>query len=116
MPRNFGWIVVIVFLLLCAGFLLNLNGCGSNSNSYSNSHSSSSLHTSNKIQHVIVIFQENRTPDNLFHGLPNADIANSGTNSHGQVIPLTPVPLANAYDLSHRHSAFVNMYDGGKMD
>ena len=23
-----------------------------------------------KIQHVVVIFQENRTPDNLFHGLP----------------------------------------------
>ena len=27
------------------------------------------------IQHVVVILQENRTPDNLFHGLPGADIA-----------------------------------------
>jgi len=69
-----------------------------------------------KIQHVVIIFQENRTPDNLFHGLPNADIANSGLNSLGQTIPLTPIPLANNYDLSHAHSAFVAMYDGGKMD
>jgi phospholipase C len=69
-----------------------------------------------KIEHVVIIFQENRTPDNLFHGLPNADIANSGINSLGQTIPLTPISLANDYDLSHAHSAFVAMYDGGKMD
>src|SRR5690349_18139540 len=69
-----------------------------------------------KIQHIVIIFQENRTPDNLFHGLPNADIASSGVNSLGQVIPLTPIALANDYDLSHAHTAFVNMYDSGKMD
>jgi phospholipase C len=63
-----------------------------------------------------VIFQENRTPDNLFHGLPNADIADSGINSSGETIPLTPIPLANDYDLSHSHSAFEAMYDGGRMD
>jgi phospholipase C len=63
-----------------------------------------------------VIFQENRTPDNLFHGLPNADIANTGANSSGQMIPLTQIDLANDYDLSHAHSAFVAMYDNGKMD
>ena len=68
------------------------------------------------IKHVVIIFQENRTPDNLFHGLPGADIASSGINSAGQTIPLTVVPLANNYDLSHAHSAFVNMYDAGKMD
>jgi phospholipase C len=64
----------------------------------------------------VIIFQENRTPDNLFHGLPGADIANSGTNSAGQTIALTSIGLANDYDLSHAHSAFVAMYDGGKMD
>jgi phospholipase C len=67
-------------------------------------------------QHVIVIFQENRTPDNLFHDLPNADIANSGINSSGQVIPLTVVPLAVNYDNDHSHEAFLAMYDGGKID
>ena len=69
---------------------------------------------------VVVIFQENRSPDNLFGSNPHftrgVDIATSGVNSKGQVIPLTPVPLANNYDLSHAHSAFVAMYDSGKMD
>ncbi len=69
-----------------------------------------------RVQHVVVIFQENRTPDNLFHGLPNADIASSGSNSLGQTVPLTPISLVTTYDLGHAHSAFVKMYDGGKMD
>jgi phospholipase C len=68
------------------------------------------------IQHVVIILQENRTPDNLFHGLPNADIANSGTNSSGQTVPLTETSLATNYDLDHSHNGFVEMYDGGKMD
>jgi phospholipase C len=67
-------------------------------------------------QHVVVILQENRTPDNLFHGLPGADIATSGTNSAGLVIPLTATSLATNYDLDHSHNGFVEMYDGGKMD
>ena len=68
------------------------------------------------IQHVVVIFQENRTPDNLFHGLPNADIANSGQNSKGDNITLEPVHLKSDYDMGHEHLAFVHMYDHGKMD
>ena len=73
-----------------------------------------------KIKHVVVIVQENRTPDNLFHGLrallPKADIADQGLDSRGQTITLTAVPLANSYDLDHSHSAFLSMYDSGKMD
>ncbi|HEV2351616.1 MAG TPA: alkaline phosphatase family protein [Terriglobia bacterium] len=69
-----------------------------------------------KIRHVVVIFQENRTPDNLFHGLPNADIADSGLNSTGATITLTPESLVTNYDLDHSHTAFLNMYDSGKMD
>ena len=69
-----------------------------------------------KIQHVMIIVQENRTPDNLFHGLPNADIADSGLNSKGERIPLTPSSVMGNYDLDHSHRAFVQMYDGGKMD
>jgi phospholipase C len=68
------------------------------------------------IQHVVIIFQENRTPDNLFHGLSGADIANSGTNSAGQTIPLTATSLVTNYDLNHNHGSFVKMYDGGRMD
>jgi phospholipase C len=72
------------------------------------------------IQNVVVIFQENRTPDNLFGSNPNfspgVDIATSGVNSQGQTIPLTAVPLANNYDLSHAHAAFVSMYAKGNMN
>lgn len=69
-----------------------------------------------KIHHVIVIFQENRTPDNLFHGLPGADIANSGTNSKGQPVALQPVDMAAPYDIDHSHAAFVTEYNGGSMN
>ena len=79
-----------------------------------------------KIQHVVVIFQENRTPDNLFQDQVlisrGADIAQSAVNSLGQTIPLSPISLGTDgsnpqnYDLDHSHTAFVSMYDGGKMD
>jgi len=32
--------------------------------------SSNTVAASTAIKHIVVIFQENRTPDNLFHGLP----------------------------------------------
>jgi len=82
-------------------------------------------------QHVVVIFQENRTPDNLFQGLcsPPYGTADScsttpgpgqyniqtadwldKTSPTGKTSPVT-IPLANAYDLSHAHSAFVAQCD-----
>lgn len=71
-----------------------------------------------------MIFQENRTPDNLFHGLltwpginpAKYNIATFGINSEGDMIPLGPVPLGIPYDLDHSHTAFVSQYDNGKMD
>jgi phospholipase C len=101
---------ILVSMVCATAFLLALAGCGGGGSI------TPPPPPPQKIQHVVIIFQENRTPDNLFHGLPNADIANSGVNSLGQIIPLTPISLANDYDLSHAHSAFVAMYDGGKMD
>jgi phospholipase C len=111
-----GRTTVLLFSLLLAstaGLLVSLGGCGGGS---STAPSTPPPISTQKIQHVVVIFQENRTPDNLFHGLPNADIANSGVNSLGQIIPLTSVPLVTDYDLHHSHAAFLSMYDGGKMD
>lgn len=122
MYRYIVWILFCV--MLCAvGSLFLLNACGTGpvSGSIAGPAGSLGVRTSSltmpaKIQHVVVIFQENRTPDNLFHGLPNADIANSGQNSLGQIIPLTPASLVTDYDLDHSHASFVKMYDGGKMD
>jgi phospholipase C len=103
-------------LFSAAGLLLlGLNACGGGSSS-----SSSTPPPEPKIQHVVIIFQENRTPDNLFHdqNLINAgaDIASSGTNSTGKIIPLTPLPLASDYGPNHNHVDFLSMYDKGKMD
>jgi phospholipase C len=85
----------------------------------------------NSFQHVVVIVQENRTPDNLFQGLcgppygakelcsanPTSsqyDIQTGNwrnkNSSTGTTQPTT-IPLANNYDLSHAHSAFVAMCD-----
>jgi phospholipase C len=73
-----------------------------------------------QIQHVVIVVQENRSVDNLFHGLnkilPSVDIADSGLNSKGQTIPLRPGDLSLSYDPDHSHAAFLAMYGGGKMD
>jgi phospholipase C len=69
-----------------------------------------------KIKYVIIIFQENRTPDNLFHGLPGADIANSGTNSLGQTVQLQPIDITAPYDIDHSHLAFTTEYANGQMN
>ncbi len=76
-----------------------------------------------KIQHVVIIFQENRTPDNLFQGLCTAsgspgcgternqyNIQNYGYVGTSQV-PLTPVSLVTNYDQDHGHDAFLSDCD-----
>lgn len=90
-----------------------------------------------QIKNVVVIFQENRTPDNLFHFLTPAcplrgdrggpivctpfdvnstcyDISPCGlSNQKGAARPvmLKPAPLANGTDPSHTHKAFMQMCD-----
>src|SRR5690348_5437956 len=81
-------------------------------------------------KHVVVIVQENRTPDNLFQGLCSPpfgsatscsttdptkyDIQTSNwldkTSATGFTQP-KGVALANQYDLSHAHTAFTAMCD-----
>ncbi len=76
------------------------------------------------VTNIIVVVQENRTPDNLFQDprLTGADLATSGLCGSVQV-PLTPVTLSTCYDIDHSHGtpgglggAWLKMYDGGKMD
>jgi phospholipase C len=90
-----------------------------------------------QITHVVVIFQENRTPDNLFHFLSPAcpipvgasglnactpspvttscyDISPCGlSNQSGSVLPITlaGVPMAGSTDPNHSHTAFEQMCD-----
>jgi len=90
-----------------------------------------------QIKNVVVIVQENRTPDNLFHFLTPAcpiptgatgyqactprpvtnrcyDVSPCGlSNQTGTVVPvtLTGVPLAGTADPDHLHRGFENMCD-----
>jgi phospholipase C len=110
-------LVGLVCILFSAGLMVELLGCGgSGDNKTVSSPTTSPRSESSGIEHVVVIVQENRTPDNLFHGLPGADIADSGINSVGETIAFTPIPLSVLYDLDHSHLGFVKMFDGGKMD
>lgn len=76
-----------------------------------------------RFDHIVVIVQENRTPDNLFQGLcvppygsdqscsttpgPNQyNIQTSNWLTTPGVIQPAPVALAGAYDLGHTHAAF----------
>ncbi len=108
-------------------YTITVTGSDAKSLAPSNGPQTLTLTTAAVIQHIVVIFQENRTPDNLFqdpvlYQQRGADIAQSGVNSLGHTITLSPIDLGTAgsnpqnYDLSHAHSAFVSMYDGGKMD
>jgi phospholipase C len=86
------------------------------------------------IKHVIVVIQENRTPDNLFGSdafasspqLPGADLVKQGKCGTTNVT-LTPNVLNACFDPDHghsyvppppalRHDAWVLTYDSGKMD
>jgi phospholipase C len=69
-----------------------------------------------KIQHVVIIVQENRSTNDLFNSLPGADTVRVGLNSHGQTVQLTPHLLTAPFDLSHRHLAFVLSYNKGQMN
>lgn len=84
------------------------------------------------LKNVVVIVQENRTPDNLFHFLTPLctqntttcipgpvtsscyDVSNCGlSNQSGTVLPvtLTGVPMKGSVDPNHSHTGFVNMCD-----
>jgi phospholipase C len=80
-----------------------------------------------RFQHVVIVVQENRTPDNLFQGLclTSATCSTTPTNTQydiqtkdwldktaitGITQPLT-VALNAAYDLPHTHSAFTRQCD-----
>ncbi|MBV8067864.1 MAG: hypothetical protein JO113_07795 [Candidatus Eremiobacteraeota bacterium] len=68
------------------------------------------------IDHVVIIVQENRTPDYLFQGLRGADISNTAVDWTGQTVPLHQVSLSGNYDPPHGHPNFLTDYNNGKMN
>ncbi len=75
-----------------------------------------------KIQHVVILIQENRTVDNLFNGYPGADTVTQGMgqdpNNPGKqiVIKLKQMPLQMKLAPHNGYPQFEASYDGGKMD
>jgi len=67
------------------------------------------------IKHIVIVIQENRSVDNLFHGFTGADTVDYGLDRNGPV-RLHPVGLGYPADVDHQHKAFVQEYDGGRMD
>ena len=71
-----------------------------------------------KIQHVVIIIQENRSFDNLFAGFPGADAPLTGLRHNGKRVSLHEATLQQRpnVDIKHdyRHSQIE--YDAGKMD
>ncbi len=65
-----------------------------------------------KIQHVVIIVQENRTFNNLFYGYPGAKTATYGYDSSGQKIELQPVTIATTWDLQHNARGYMLSCNG----
>ena len=69
-----------------------------------------SAHAAPTFKHIVIVFQENRTPDNLFgsspHFEPGVDIASFGVTSKHRKVALAALPLDDCYDISHSHASF----------
>ncbi|HEY1654039.1 MAG TPA: alkaline phosphatase family protein [Candidatus Tumulicola sp.] len=63
-----------------------------------------------KIQHVVVIIQENRSFDNFFATYPGADGTTTGKTHDGKTVKLVKANLVSK-DLNHMHSGFVSECD-----
>jgi phospholipase C len=72
--------------------------------------------TNDPIKHVIIIMQENRSFENLFHAFPGAHTVNSGVGHDGTVYQLQSIPLKWRPEMTHSHYQFLEDYDGGKVD
>jgi len=72
-----------------------------------------------QFQHIVIVIQENRTPDDLFGSNPDfepgVDIATYGL-SKTQQVPLAPIPLNECFDLPHSHLAFLKQFNKGGMN
>ncbi|MGB6715304.1 MAG: alkaline phosphatase family protein [Candidatus Cybelea sp.] len=62
--------------------------------------------SSGKIQHVVIVIQENRSFNDLFYGFKGAKTARYGYDTNGDKIKIKPVVLETTWDLEHSSIAF----------
>ena len=65
-----------------------------------------------KIQHVVIIIQENRSFNNLFYGFKGATTAQYGYDSYGKKIKLKPIVLETVWDVQHSSYGFFAACNG----
>ena len=68
-----------------------------------------------KIKHVVIVIQENRSFDNLFATFPGADGTTVGLLHTGKHFKLIKGTLRGK-ELNHMRSGYLTEYDNGKMD
>lgn len=68
------------------------------------------------IKHVIIVLQENRTFDNIFHGFPGAHYAKFGINHLNRRVALPALPLMTPWDPGHDYENWRLEYNGGDMN
>ncbi|HKU82202.1 MAG TPA: alkaline phosphatase family protein [Candidatus Tumulicola sp.] len=109
--RGIGWCAIA----MAAGALLS--GCGGGAPAIPSAQNPAGVAAfgrglSSKIQHVVVIVQENRSFDDLFHGYPGADARAYGYTSDGTKVALKPVPFEDPWDIDHSAKAYFAACDG----
>ncbi|MBV8198058.1 MAG: hypothetical protein JO263_07980, partial [Candidatus Eremiobacteraeota bacterium] len=66
----------------------------------------------NKIKHIIIIVQENRSFNNLFMGFPGAHSSSYGFDSKKRKMTLKPVGLSTAWDLAPNSDGYYAACNG----
>jgi len=97
---------------------LVLAGCSFGATRFAPAGSLHALDTTglDKIKHVVIIIQENRSFDDLFQGYPGADTVSRGKDSKGRWIPLKPISLATLYIIDHSsYAMFADCNGTGKI-
>ena len=68
------------------------------------------------IQHIVILYKENRTFDSMFGTFPGANGATTYKDKSGVTHPLGHETLAIAHDICHTYQCAKTAEDGGKMD
>jgi len=75
-------------------------------------HQTSSSGSDAKIEHVVIVIQENRSFDNLFYEYPGSNSQSYGYSKTGQKIDLKPIGFQTTWDLGHGLQQFVGDCNG----
>ncbi len=68
--------------------------------------------SSGKIEHVVIIVQENRSFNDLFYGFPGAKTVKYGLGSKNRRLKIIPVPLEATWDIDHSADSFFAACNG----